>query len=189
MFSRPLLRRPSPAMVVAFMALLVSLGGTSYAITALPAKSVGAKQLKSKAVTTPKIKNNAVTGAKVRRNSLTGSDIRADTLGTVDSAVRADTAGTADRAAVASRFEKVDVNLVTVANPAGELTTVNATCDPGLKAVSAGVQVQNPDSQFVVDIFPSAVTADAWTARVDNGGIGGNVTLLVICGAVDAVTF
>jgi hypothetical protein len=192
MSSRPLLRRPSPAMVVAFMALLVSLGGTSYAITALPAKSVGAKQLKSKAVTTPKIKNNAVTGAKVRRGSLTGSDIKADTLGKVDSAAAADratTAGTADKAAVASRLEKGDVNQTNTANPGGgAVTTATATCDAGLKAISAGVQVQNPETQFVIDLYPTGL--DTWAARVSNDGTtGGNFTVFVICGAVDSVTF
>ena len=37
--------RPSPAMVVAFIALFVAIGGSSYAVTRLPAKSVGSKQL------------------------------------------------------------------------------------------------------------------------------------------------
>jgi hypothetical protein len=45
------IRRPSPAMVVSFVALLVAFGGTGYAALALPAKSVGTKQLKKRAVT------------------------------------------------------------------------------------------------------------------------------------------
>ena len=62
--------RPSPAMVVACLALLIALGGTSYAAISLPRNSVGAKQLKKNAVTTPKVKNNAITGAKVIESSL-----------------------------------------------------------------------------------------------------------------------
>ena len=48
-----LLRRylPSPAMVVACLALLVALGGTSYAAIKLPRNSVGNIQLKRGAVT------------------------------------------------------------------------------------------------------------------------------------------
>jgi hypothetical protein len=48
---RPLkFRRPSPAMLVAFAALLVggwrlAVGGTSYAAITLPANSVGTKQI------------------------------------------------------------------------------------------------------------------------------------------------
>ena len=47
--------RPSPAMVIACIALGVALGGTSVAaIQALPKNSVGTKQLKKNAVTSPK---------------------------------------------------------------------------------------------------------------------------------------
>jgi hypothetical protein len=48
-------RLPSPAIVVSFVALLVALGGTSYAVSRLPANSVGAKQLKQRAVTPSKV--------------------------------------------------------------------------------------------------------------------------------------
>ena len=85
--------RPSPAMVVACIALSVALGGTSVAaIQALPRNSVGAKTLKRNAVTGPKIKANAVTGAKVAANSLTGADINESGLGKVPSATTADAA-------------------------------------------------------------------------------------------------
>jgi hypothetical protein len=88
--------RPSPAMVVACIALSVALGGTSVAaIQALPRNSVGAKQLKRNAVTGPKIKANAVTGAKVAANTLTGADINESRLGKVPAAAAADVAGTA----------------------------------------------------------------------------------------------
>ena len=61
--------RPSPAMVIACIALSVALGGTSVAaIQALPRNSVGTKQLKRNAVTGVKIKANAVNGAKVANN-------------------------------------------------------------------------------------------------------------------------
>jgi hypothetical protein len=62
--------RPSPAMVVACIALTVALGGTSYAAIKLPKNSVGTKQLKRNAVTSPKVKNDAITGADVLESSL-----------------------------------------------------------------------------------------------------------------------
>ena len=43
-------RRPSPALVVACLALAVALGGTGYAAMVLPANSVGTKQLRNGAV-------------------------------------------------------------------------------------------------------------------------------------------
>jgi hypothetical protein len=48
-------RLPSPALVVACLALVVALGGVSYAAGVLPANSVGAKQLRTSAVTPSKI--------------------------------------------------------------------------------------------------------------------------------------
>jgi hypothetical protein len=179
---------PSPSMTVAFLALLVAFGGTSYAVVNLPAKSVGAKQLKAKAVTTPKLKNNAVTGAKVRRNSLNGQDIDESELQKVPSAVSADSAANADRASTAgtaSAVERADINVNTVLAPANQTQTVSASCDPGLKAVSAGIRLQDPENQFVIDMFPE--TAEKWTARVF-GGVDGAATLAVICGPVNSVT-
>jgi hypothetical protein len=54
---RNLLRRPSPALVVASLALLVALTGTSYAAVSLAKNSVGTAQLKPGAVTSPKVKD------------------------------------------------------------------------------------------------------------------------------------
>ena len=68
-------RRPSPAMVVACLALLVALTGTSVAaVNQLGRNTVGPLQIKNGAVTNPKIRNNAVTSAKVANRSLLRSD-------------------------------------------------------------------------------------------------------------------
>lgn len=67
---RSRVRRPSPAMLVACIALVVALGGTGYAAFKLPKNSVGTKQLKKRAVTTRKLKNGAVTLAKLRNGSV-----------------------------------------------------------------------------------------------------------------------
>jgi hypothetical protein len=61
---------PSPAMIVALIALLFAVGGTSYAATKLAANSVGNKQLKK----------NAVTAEKVKDGSLTASDFKGASL-------------------------------------------------------------------------------------------------------------
>jgi hypothetical protein len=60
-------RKPSPATLIALLALFVALGGSSYAALQLPRGSVGTKQLK----------NGAVTSKKVRNNSLLVRDFRA----------------------------------------------------------------------------------------------------------------
>jgi hypothetical protein len=56
---------PSPAMVVAVVALVMSLGGSAYALV----------------VTGKQIRNNSVTAKDIRNRSLTGSDVRGDRLG------------------------------------------------------------------------------------------------------------
>jgi hypothetical protein len=51
-------RPPSPALVVACLALVISLSGTAFAVsTALPRNSVGTVQLKTGAVNSAKVKN------------------------------------------------------------------------------------------------------------------------------------
>jgi hypothetical protein len=60
MIHRLLRHRPSPALVVACTALLVALGGVSYAATVLPRNSVGTAQLRNNAVTSSKVKNHSL---------------------------------------------------------------------------------------------------------------------------------
>lgn len=67
---KPRLRTPSPALVVALIALFVALGGTSHAAIHLPKNSVGAKQLKANAVVTKKIRDGAVTAKKINTSGL-----------------------------------------------------------------------------------------------------------------------
>jgi hypothetical protein len=86
--------RPSPAMIVAIIALILALTGTAFA--ALGKNTVGSRQLKSKSITTGKIANNAVNGAKVANGSLSGADINIAALGTVPSATSAASAANAN---------------------------------------------------------------------------------------------
>lgn len=72
--------RPSPALVVACVALFVALGGTGYAALQLPKNSVGPQQLQKGAVNPTDLANNAITGAKVKNRSLTNTDFRASSL-------------------------------------------------------------------------------------------------------------
>lgn len=73
-------RRPSYAAVAATAALVVALGGTSYAAVSIAAGSVGTKQLKNGAVTTAKLHGSAVTSSKVKNGSLRANDMAANVL-------------------------------------------------------------------------------------------------------------
>ena len=127
---KKILRRlPSPAMVVACIALAVALGGTSYAAIKLPRNSVGTNQLQKNAVVASKLsarsvgpqklQNNAVTERTVKDGQLTGAKIVESTLAKVPSAANADTAANATLAGgnTVKRF-------TTVVAPGGAEATV-----------------------------------------------------------------
>jgi hypothetical protein len=87
-------RRSRYANITSTLALVVALGGTSYAATQVPAHSVGTKQLKTHAVTTPKIAAGAVgsrkiathsvSHAKIALNAVTGAKVATDSLSLAD---------------------------------------------------------------------------------------------------------
>ena len=79
-------RRPSPALVISILALVVAMAGTAFAATQLPKNSVGSKQIKKNAVTAAKIKKNAITTAKVKKEAITSAKIKLSNLKTVPSA-------------------------------------------------------------------------------------------------------
>ncbi len=56
--------------LVAYLALFVALGGTSYAAIRLPANSVGAKQIKKNAVRSPDVKNSSLLAADFKAGQL-----------------------------------------------------------------------------------------------------------------------
>ena len=84
-----LMRLPSPALVIAFIALLAAIGtGTGMALSGkntvraddIRKNAVGASEIKANAVRSSEIRSNAVGSSEVRANSLTGDDIDESTL-------------------------------------------------------------------------------------------------------------
>ncbi len=69
--------RPSPSMVVAFVALAVAIGGTAYA-----ASKIGTNQIKNNAVTAKKIKKNAVTSSEIKGKSVTAEKLASSAVET-----------------------------------------------------------------------------------------------------------
>ena len=71
---------PSPAMVVAVTALVMSLGGSAYALV------ITGKSIKNGSVTTKDIHNRSLTGNDMRGNRIGGNAVKESTLGTVPAA-------------------------------------------------------------------------------------------------------
>jgi len=71
---------PSPAMVVALVALVMSLGGSAYALV------ITGKSIKNGTITAKDVRNRSLTGTDVRRDRLGGSAIKESTLAAVPAA-------------------------------------------------------------------------------------------------------
>ena len=123
------MRRPTYSEAVSTLALFIALGGTSYAVTSLPAASVGTAQLRNGAVSASKLRAHAVDAAAVAANSLTGAQIDESSLGVVphaalaDSATSAKTAGTAKTATSATTADTA--TSATTADTAGTAVTAD----------------------------------------------------------------
>jgi hypothetical protein len=137
-------------MVVALIALFVSLGGVGYAAisgSSLRDRSVPGKKLERRAVGTVELALGAVTGGRVARDTLTGDDVRESSLGRVPSAA---TVGDLRAARVDYRAHSSDPPQVALR--IGGLT-LRGDCNPTLNplasdiAVIAGTSVANSEIQ------------------------------------------
>ena len=137
-------------MVVACLALLVALGGTSMAATQLARNSVGTPQLKDRAVSNSKIRNNAVNSAKVAARSLLRSDfapgqLPAGPVGPQGPAGPAGAAGAAGPAgpagvigAITDRTASVVVDGGIISNAEYNSARVTSLCSGNERAISGG---------------------------------------------------
>jgi hypothetical protein len=94
--------RPSPALIVAIVALVMALGGTSYA-----ALKITGKNVQNSTLTGLDFKNKSLEEKELKPDTLTGSRINESTLGTVPSAQHAATADSATTAAKATDADAV----------------------------------------------------------------------------------
>ena len=71
-------RRPSAALVLAFLALCVALSGTAVGQSAVTSaqKLITGKQIKNRSVTSADIKTNSLTSAAIQNGSLLGADFK-----------------------------------------------------------------------------------------------------------------
>jgi hypothetical protein len=105
-------RLPSPALVIACVALFVSLGGVSYGVATgfidsreLKNNTIRSKDVRNNTLRTFDLRNNEVRGFDIRNstvqgrdvafNTLTGADVSEESLGKVPSAAAADSATSA----------------------------------------------------------------------------------------------
>ena len=129
-------RRPSPAMVVALIALFVALGGVSYGFATgeidsreIKNNDIRSIDLRNNQIRTRDLRNNEVRGIDIRNstiqsrdiaiNAVRGDDVKEDTLAQVPSALLADSATRASSADNATSVSSLKIiPLTTVADGA-----------------------------------------------------------------------
>jgi hypothetical protein len=187
-------RRPSPAMVVACIALLVALTGTSVAaVSALAPNSVGARQLRTGAVTNAKIRNSAVTSVKVANRSLLRSDFAPGQLpagptgpqgppGPAGPQGPAGPAGTIG--AITVRSSNVTIDGGTGENGEYITRSVQALCSSGELAISGGTgwsDDANDRELFTGRLTPVLNTSNQVTGfRAVGGNDSGNSSTFTV---------
>src|SRR3954468_14485606 len=157
------LGRPSPAMVVACVALIVALGGTGYAATQLPPKSVGQKQLRNGAVGNLQLRDGAITTGKLHKDAVTSAAIR-------NGEVRAQDLAKGILPAVASTVHQASGDPIAP----GAVGAASATCDAGQRATGGGGGFAGPPvtNDKMVDSIPVGAERPIvrWRVTMFNGG-------------------
>jgi hypothetical protein len=195
---RKFLRRPSPAMIVACLALLVALGGTSVAaVNQLGRNTVDTPQLVNGAVTNPKIRNNAINSSKVANRSLLRSDfapgqLPAGPVGPQGPAGPTGPAGAAGAAGVVGPItvRSNSVSVVDTGNDDGTYNTgrIRRDCEGNERAISAGTSWGDDGSDlrlFTQELEPKLNAQNQVigfeAVGGNNTGESSNFTVYVLC--------
>src|SRR3954447_25663280 len=127
------LRRPSPSMIVALLALFVALGGSSYA-----ALRVGSKQIVNNSVRSKDVRNGTLRGKDSGKNTYTGKQIKESSLGKVRSAGSADNAANATSAGNAATLGGHGASFFAPMGPSGQAFFAPVGREPIHEVGSAG---------------------------------------------------
>jgi hypothetical protein len=140
------LRAPSPALVIAFLALFVALGGVTYA-----AATIGSDDIINGSIRNRDFKDGTLRGQEAKRNGFGGGAIKESTLAKVDNAAVAD-----------------GVSRHAVVNADGTLARGRGTTS---SAKSAAGQYQVVFDGVVTDCAVSATLADPATGAPPSGEV------------------
>ena len=183
---RPILRRPSPAMVVACLALLVALSGTGIAAVSvvLPRNSVGNAQLR----------NDSVTSVKVKNGSLLRSDFRAGQIpagppgpqGPAGPAGPTGPTGPAGPAGPAGAVGQIILHSASVGVPGGtpengayDSRSLDVSCASDEKGIAGGTDWDGEADTLELNTISSHAIYDSTNKKITGWhGRGGNDTAI-----------
>lgn len=193
--------RPSPAMVVALLALVFAMAGTGFAASSVINSS---SQIKDGVITGADVKNSSLTGSDVKNKSLTADDFKGSVQGPKgdtgaggpkgDPGIqgpKGDTGAPGPKGdpgvqgpAGVSGWVRVVQN-VAAASVASQQATVN--CPAGTRVMGGGTRIVFSEGQVVVDeSYPNTDTS--WyseTRTISGGAVNHGMVVTVICAGID----
>jgi hypothetical protein len=167
---RPLLAhvgRPSPAMIVASVALFVSLSGVSYGVATgfidsreIKNNEIRSLDIRNNEIRTRDVRNNQMRGIDIRNstvqgrdvalNTITGTDVNEGSLQRVPSALLAESANTANSAGTVATLKTIPRTVRAEGAPAEVLAThgpftLRALCVPNATDTQAQLSLQTTE--------------------------------------------
>lgn len=185
---------------IAYAALFIALGGTSYAAVKIPAHSVGTLQLQNASVSNLKLRNNSVTAAKIRDGSLLLKDFAPNQLRIAVKTAK----GPSGPAGPPGPAGATTVTIRSVSGTAGSdgRSTGTAVCSSGERAVGGGAVLvggANTNDHLLSsrpgvgagsggfgagsNVPANGDTPTAWTAEMYSAVSGRTLQVYVICAA------
>jgi hypothetical protein len=173
-------RLGSPAMIVACVALVVALGGVSYAAGVLPANSVGAKQIKARAVNLQEISPAARSALQGQKGDTGAPGDKGDPGAPGAIGPKGDKGDLGAPGAIGPKGDPGTANAAmrqeSISVPAGAAFSVKVLCAPdgSVRATGGGFEV--PSGNLGVTVLKSRPVTVAgsnatagWTATYHNG--------------------
>ena len=183
---------PSPALIVACIALVVALGGVSYAAVRLPKNSVGSTQVMNGSLQKADLSKRAVASLHGTNGAQGPQGVQGPTgpggaTGTQGAQGIPGIQGPkGDKGDPGAALPNVTVRETTFSLAPGQEQGAFRTCNPGERATGGGVVFSDPDNMIVTGSSPSPIvgTPTAWWGEGKNGGASaGTIYIYAICAA------
>ena len=161
--------RPRHATVVAYLALFVALGGTTWAAAKIGSNDIKRNAVKSKHIKNKEVKRkdvalDAIGTAQVANDELTGDDVLESSLGGL----------------LSSSVYKQE-SAIGAGTALGDGTfIIDQACLAGDQLLSGGPANVNAASDMV-ESFPTPGSTNSWRGRIDKNAAADNFSVVAFC--------